>query len=68
MRRYIKAERIIKLIRNPVPCKQIAVSAMVNEFTRETSVIVGKASIRFAASGAVKRRGYAGNIQTGVIV
>jgi hypothetical protein len=64
----MKAERTIKLNRKPAPCKQIAASAMVNEFTCEAAAIVGKVSIRFAANGAVKRRGYAGNIQIGVIV
>jgi hypothetical protein len=68
IRRYIKAERTIKLMRNPAPCRHIAARAIVSEFTREAAAAVGKASMRFAANGAVRRRGYAGNIQMGVIV
>jgi hypothetical protein len=64
----MNADRTIKLTRNPVPWRQIAARAIVSEFIREATAAVGKASMRFAASGAVRRRGYAGKIQIGVMV
>jgi hypothetical protein len=68
MRRYINAARTIKLTRNPMPWIQIAARAIASEFIRKAAAVVGRASMRFAANGAVRRRGYAGNIQMGVIV
>jgi len=64
----MNAERTIRLTRNPVPCRHTAASAMASEFTRSAAAGVGRASMRFAAKGAVRRRGYAGKIQMGVMV
>jgi hypothetical protein len=68
IRRYMNAERTIRLTRNPVPCRHTAASEMASEFMRAAAAAVGRASIRFAANGAVRRRGYAGKIQMGVMV
>lgn len=68
MRRYIKADSTIRLTRNPVPCRDTAASAMASELMRAAAAADGSASIRFAASGAVRSKGYAGKIQMGVMV
>lgn len=64
----MNAERTIRLTRNPVPCKHIAARAMASELMRVAAAAEGRASMRFAANGAVRRRGYAGKIQMGVMV
>jgi hypothetical protein len=64
----MNAARTIKLTRNPVPWRQIAARAIASELIREAAAAVGRASMRFAANGAVRRRGYAGKIQMGVMV
>jgi hypothetical protein len=68
MSRYINALYIIKLTRNPVPWMQTDERAMATELIRAAAVASGKASIRLEASGAIRSRGYAGNIQMGVMV
>jgi hypothetical protein len=64
----MKADRTIRLTRKPVPWRQIAARAIVSEFIHDAAAAVGNASMRFAASGAVRRRENAGKIQIGVIV
>jgi hypothetical protein len=46
----------------------MAANAMAMEFIRSAAAAVGRASMRLAANGALRRRGYAGKIHIGVIV
>ena len=64
----MNAPYIIMLTRKPVPCSVTAPKAMVRPLIRDAAASDGSASIRFEAKGAVRRRGYAGNIQMGVMV
>jgi hypothetical protein len=64
----MKALYIIKLTRNPVPWIQTAPKAIAMEFMRAAAAELGRASIRFEANGAIRRRGYAGKTQIGVMV
>ena len=63
----MKALYIIKLRRNPDPCRHIAPKAIATEFILAAAAESGKASMRLAANGAMRSRGYAGKIQIGVI-
>lgn len=51
-----------------MPCTQIEPKATAVEFIRAAAAASGNESMRLAANGAVRRRGYAGKIQIGVIV
>jgi hypothetical protein len=68
MSRYIKAADIRKAIIHPVPCVAIAHKARAVTLRDDTMPILSAAPMRAAASGAVKRSGYAGKTQTGVIM
>jgi len=47
----------MRLTRNPVPWMVIAPKDMATEFMRAAASELGRASIRFAANGAIRRRG-----------
>lgn len=64
----MKALYIIKLTRKPVPCMQTAPKVMATAFIRVAAAESGNASIRFAANGLIRSKGYAGKIHMGVIV
>lgn len=64
----MKALYIIKLTRKPVPWIQTAPNVMAIAFMRVAAAGEGKLSMRLAAKGPMRRRGYAGKIQIGVMV
>jgi hypothetical protein len=68
MRRYIKAPYIFRLTRKPVPCSVIAPREIATALIRLASAAPGSESMRFEAKGALRRSGYAGKIQIGVIL
>ena len=64
----MKAPYIFRLTRKPVPCSVIAPSEIAMALIRIASAVPGSASMRFEAKGALRRSGYAGKIQIGVIL
>ena len=64
----MKAAEIIKAIRQPVPWVVTAQRATAGELRRAMWPDLSAAAMRLAAKGAVRRSGYAGKTQVGVMV
>jgi hypothetical protein len=58
----------MKAIKQPVPCRVTAHMATAGLFRTHKLPERSAAAIRFAANGAITRRGYAGKTHVGVIV
>jgi hypothetical protein len=64
----MKAEEIMKAMRQPVPCATTAQTAMAVPLIESISPLAEVARRSWAANGAVRSSGYAGKTQVGVIV